>query len=130
MGRQELSAENAKKTPKLKKLKCKLLKFLNRYDLYRVIPWESWRPEDSNNVVVFEFWRFQTIVIARQSLVKIEEKIQGREGVKKINWQSLEDTQVGYTSHQLVLTLFSIQEIKRGHIKSKLSEEDVWDHVF
>ena len=46
-----------------------------------------------------------------------------------INWQSLEDTQVGYTSHQLVLTLFSIQEIKRGHIKSKLSEEDVWDHV-
>ena len=58
MGRQELCAENAKKTPKLEKLKRKLLKFLKRYDLYRVVPWESWRPEVSENVVVFEFWRF------------------------------------------------------------------------
>ena len=38
MGRQELCAENAKKTPKLEKLKRKLLKFLKRYDLYRVVP--------------------------------------------------------------------------------------------
>jgi len=37
-GRQELCAENAKKTPKLEKLKRKLLKFLKRYDLYRVVP--------------------------------------------------------------------------------------------
>ena len=54
MGRQELCAENAKKTPKLEKLKRKLLNFLKRYDLYRVVPWESWRPENSENVVVFE----------------------------------------------------------------------------
>ena len=38
MGRQELCAENAKKTQKLEKLKHKLLKFLKRYDLYRVVP--------------------------------------------------------------------------------------------
>ena len=54
MGRQELCAENAKKTPKLEKLKRKLLNFLKRYDLYRVVPWESWRPENSDNVVVVE----------------------------------------------------------------------------
>ena len=75
MGRQELCAEKAKKTPKLEKLKRNLLQFLERYDLYRVVPWESWRPENYENVVVFEFWRFQTIVIGRQSWVKIEEKI-------------------------------------------------------
>ena len=34
--RQELCAESAKKTPKLKKLKRKLLKILKRYDLYSV----------------------------------------------------------------------------------------------
>ena len=38
MGRQELCAENAQKTPKLEKLKRKLLNFLKRYDLYRVVP--------------------------------------------------------------------------------------------
>ena len=38
MVRQELCAKNAKKTPKLEKLKRKLLKFLKRYDLYRVVP--------------------------------------------------------------------------------------------
>ena len=47
------------------------------------IPWESWRPEDSENVVVFEFWRFLTWVIGCQSQVKIEEKILRRGGVKK-----------------------------------------------
>ena len=62
------------KTPKLEKLKRKLLNFLKMYDLYRVVPWESQRPGNSENVVVFEFWRFQTIVIGRQSWVKIEEK--------------------------------------------------------
>ena len=41
MGHQELCAENAKKTPKLEKLKRKLLQFLKRYDLYRVVPGES-----------------------------------------------------------------------------------------
>ena len=35
MERQELCAENAKKTPKLEKLKRKLLKIINMYDLYR-----------------------------------------------------------------------------------------------
>ena len=35
MGRQELCAENAKKTQKLEKLKHKLLKFFKRYDLNR-----------------------------------------------------------------------------------------------
>ena len=54
MGRQELCAENAQKTPKLEKLKRKLLNFLKRSDLYRVVPWERWRPENSENVVVFE----------------------------------------------------------------------------
>ena len=83
MGRQELCAENAKKTPKLEKLKRNVLQFLKRYDLYRVVPWESWRPENSENVVVFEFWRFQTIVIGRQSWVKIEEKIPRRGTVTK-----------------------------------------------
>ena len=34
MGRQELCAENAQKTPKLEKLKRKLLNVLKRYDLY------------------------------------------------------------------------------------------------
>ena len=38
MGRQELCADNAQKTPKLEKLKRKLLNFLKRYDLYRVVP--------------------------------------------------------------------------------------------
>ena len=50
-------AENAKKTQKLEKLKRKLLKILKRYDLSRVVPCESWRPELSENVVVFEIWR-------------------------------------------------------------------------
>ena len=81
--RLELCAENAKKTPKLEKLKRKLLKFLKRYDLYRVVPWESWRPDNYKNVVVFEFWRFQTIVIGRQSWVKIEEQILRRGDVQK-----------------------------------------------
>ena len=52
--RQELSAENTKKTQNLEKLKHKLLKILTRYDLCRVVFCESWRPEDSGNVVVFE----------------------------------------------------------------------------
>ena len=56
--RQELSAENAKKTPKLEKLKCKLLKILKRYDLYRGVPCERERPEEYENVVVFEIWSF------------------------------------------------------------------------
>ena len=47
-----------KKTQKLEKLKRKLLKILKRYDLSRVVPCESWRPELSENVVVFEDWRF------------------------------------------------------------------------
>ena len=73
------------KTPKkkLEKLKRKLLKFWKGYDLCRVVPGDSWRPEDSENVVVFEFWRFQTIVIGRQSQVKIEEKIPRRGTVTK-----------------------------------------------
>ena len=45
MGRQELCAENAKKTPKLEKLKRKLLKTLKRYDLSRVAPCERARPK-------------------------------------------------------------------------------------
>ena len=56
--RQELCAENAKKTQKLEKLKRKLLNILKRYDLSRVVPCESWRPELSENVVVFEDWSF------------------------------------------------------------------------
>ena len=38
MGRQELCADNAQNTPKLEKLKHKLLNFLKRDDLYRVVP--------------------------------------------------------------------------------------------
>ena len=57
MGRQELCAENAKKTPKLGKLKRKLLQILKMYDLYRGVPCERECPEDSENVVVFEIWR-------------------------------------------------------------------------
>ena len=40
------------------RLKRILLKILNRYDPSRVGPCESWRPEDSKNVVLFEIWRF------------------------------------------------------------------------
>ena len=43
MGRQELCAENAKKTPKLEKLKRKL----KRYDLSWVVPCERAHPEDN-----------------------------------------------------------------------------------
>ena len=39
--RQELCAENAKKTQKLEKLKRKLLNFFKRYDLNRGVPCES-----------------------------------------------------------------------------------------
>ena len=46
-------------------------------------PCERARPEVSENVVVFEFWRFWTRVIGCQSLVKIEEKILWRGGVTK-----------------------------------------------
>ena len=48
--RQELCAENAKKTQKLRKLKCKLLKILKKYDLSRVVPCERARPVHSKNV--------------------------------------------------------------------------------
>ena len=58
MERRELCAENAKKTQKLEKLKRKLLKILNRCDLYRVVPCERERPGNSEYVVVFEIWRF------------------------------------------------------------------------
>ena len=51
-------AENAKKTQILEKLKRKLLKILKRYDLSRVVPCERARREHSENVVVFEIWRF------------------------------------------------------------------------
>ena len=47
MERRELCAENAKKTPKLDKLKRKLLTFLKMFDLYREVPCERERPEDS-----------------------------------------------------------------------------------
>ena len=63
------------KTPKLGKLKRKLLKLLKGYDLYRGVPCESWRPGLSENVVVFEIWRFKTKVIGCQSRVKFREKI-------------------------------------------------------
>ena len=56
--RQELCAENAKKTPKLEKLKRKLLKIFKRYVLYRVVPCERECLENSENVVIFEIWRF------------------------------------------------------------------------
>ena len=53
--RQELFA---KKHGKLGKLKRKLLNILKRYGLSRVVPWESWRPEHSENVLVFQIFRF------------------------------------------------------------------------
>ena len=51
-------AENAQKTLKLEKLKRKLLNILKRYDLSRVVPCQRARPEDSENVVVFEIYMF------------------------------------------------------------------------
>ena len=42
------------KTQKLEKLKHKLLNILKRYDLSGVVPCERARPEDSENVLVFE----------------------------------------------------------------------------
>ena len=62
MGRQELCAENAKKTQKLEKLKRKLLKILKRYVLSRMVPCERARPELSENVVVFKKWDSQRAV--------------------------------------------------------------------
>ena len=52
MGRQELCAENAKKTPKLEKLKRKLLNFLKRYDLYRGVPCER----EENVLAIPKMW--------------------------------------------------------------------------
>ena len=72
MERWELWAENAKKTQKLEKLKRKLLKILNMYDLYRGVPCERERPENSENVVVFKIWRFWTKVIGCESQVKFQ----------------------------------------------------------
>ena len=83
MGCQELCAENPKKTPKLEKLKCKLLKILKRYDLSRVVPCERARPEHSENVVVFEVSMFQIIVIGLQSKEKIRKKNSATSDVTK-----------------------------------------------
>ena len=46
------------KTQKLEKLKRNLLKLLKEYDLYKGVPCQRERPEDSENVVVFGIWRF------------------------------------------------------------------------
>ena len=59
-------------TPKISKnghflLFSKLLEILILKHISRVAPCESWRPEDSENVVVFEIWRFWTGVMAAQS---------------------------------------------------------------
>ena len=94
------------KTPKLKKLKRKLLKILKRYDLSRVVPCQRARPEHSENVIVFKIWSFWTIVIACQSQVKCKEKMSGEGGVKKnktatimrferCHWISVEPTMWG-----------------------------------
>ena len=61
MGRQELHAENAKKTPKLEKLKRKLLNFLKMYDLYRVVPWESQRPDSWQFRKCCSFWVLEVL---------------------------------------------------------------------
>ena len=58
MGGHWLTGALSQKRGKQGKLKRELLKILNWYDLSRVEPCESWRPDDSKNVVVFEFWRF------------------------------------------------------------------------
>ena len=50
MGRQELCAENAKKTPKLEKLKRKLLNFLKMYDLL------GWYHEKADVLTIPKMW--------------------------------------------------------------------------
>ena len=58
MGGHWLTGALSQKRGKQGKLKRELLKILNWYDLSRVGPCESWRPDDSKNVVLFDGWRF------------------------------------------------------------------------
>ena len=58
MGGHWLTGALCSKRGKQGKLKRELLKILNWYDLSRVGPCESWRPDDSENVVLFDVWRF------------------------------------------------------------------------
>ena len=104
------------KTPKLKKLKRKLLKILKRYDLSRVVPCRRARPEDSENVVVFEIWRFQTIVIGCQSQVKFREKYCLERGVVKKrhghNFEFWVLKRIAGPSHMVGRTCYSFQGSK------------------
>ena len=104
------------KTPKLKKLKRKLLKILKRYDLSRVVPCERARPEHSENVVVFEIWRFQTIVIGCQSQVKFREKYCWDGGVTKKRHGHNIDLwvlkRIARPSHMVGTTCYSFQTSK------------------
>ena len=65
------------------KLKRELLKIFKYYTLSRGVPWESLRPKDSENVVLFVSSRFKSGVIGSWSQVKILKKIDGNAVSKK-----------------------------------------------
>ena len=65
------------------KLKRELLKIFKYYTLSRGVPWESLRPKDSENVVLFVSSRFKSGVIRCQSQVKIQKKNWWKCGVQK-----------------------------------------------
>ena len=65
------------------KLKRELLKIFKYYTLSRGVPWESLRPKDSENVVLFVSSRFKSGVIGSWSQVKIQKKNWWKCGVKK-----------------------------------------------
>ena len=65
------------------KLKRELLKIFKCYTLSRGVPWESLRPKDSENVVLFVSSRFKSGVIGSWSQVKIQKKNDGNAVLKK-----------------------------------------------
>ena len=77
------SAPRCWKHGKLGKLKRKLLKIFKYYTISRVPPLESWRPEVSENVVVFARGSFLSEVIGCQSLVIFQFFSKAKCGVTK-----------------------------------------------
>ena len=86
------------------------------YDLHRRVPCESWRPELSENVVVFEVSRFQAIVIGCQSWVKFREKFCWEGGVTKKrhghNFDFWGLKRIAWPSHMVGMTCYLFRTSK------------------
>ena len=83
---------------------------------------ESWRPEDSENVVVFEIWRFWTGVMAAQSRKTL------KFWVRYQKWEVSQKNTLSIMSfwfrneYQLKTTLLATRSIRFGHQIPKLAE--------